>query len=74
MSLLPAYLTKHARSCQVSLSKKAEEVLEKTIQENTKGDVIYFWACLDMDGGIVGNNDLLTFWSTCDIMNAGRCR
>ncbi|KAL7109258.1 hypothetical protein ACP275_06G164700 [Erythranthe tilingii] len=59
---------------KVSLSKKAEEVLEKTIQENSKGDVIYFWACLDMDGGIVGNNDLLTFWSTCDIMNAGRCR
>ncbi|KAK6137872.1 hypothetical protein DH2020_028380 [Rehmannia glutinosa] len=58
---------------KVSLSKKAEEVLEKTIQENTKGDVIYFWACLDTDGGIVGNNDLLTFWSTCDIMNAGRC-
>ncbi|CAA0814347.1 UDP-Glycosyltransferase superfamily protein [Striga hermonthica] len=59
---------------KVSLSKKAEEVLEKTIQENTKGDVIYFWACLDTDGGIIGNNDQLTFWSTCDIMNAGRCR
>ncbi|KAL6573454.1 hypothetical protein OROHE_001913 [Orobanche hederae] len=59
---------------KVSLSKKAEEVLEKTIQENTRGDVIYFWACLDRDGGIIGNNDLLTFWSTCDVMNAGRCR
>ncbi|KAL3649966.1 hypothetical protein CASFOL_006369 [Castilleja foliolosa] len=59
---------------KVSLSKKAEEVLEKTIQENTKGDVIYFWACLDTNGGIIGNNDQLTFWSTCDIMNAGRCR
>ncbi|KAL3838248.1 hypothetical protein ACJIZ3_022839 [Penstemon smallii] len=59
---------------KVALSQKAEEVLEKTIQENTKGDVIYFWASLDMDGGIVGSNDLLTFWSTCDIMNGGRCR
>ncbi|KAK4435883.1 hypothetical protein Salat_0751900 [Sesamum alatum] len=59
---------------KVSLSKNAEEVLEKAIHENPKGDVIYFWSCLDMDGGIVGNNVLLTFWSTCDIMNAGRCR
>ncbi|PIN10038.1 hypothetical protein CDL12_17373 [Handroanthus impetiginosus] len=59
---------------KVSLSQKAEDVLEKTIQQNPKGDVIYFWASLDKDGGIAGNNDLLTFWSTCDIMNAGRCR
>ncbi|XP_075499447.1 LOW QUALITY PROTEIN: uncharacterized protein LOC142537843 [Primulina tabacum] len=59
---------------KVSLSKKAEEVLEKTIQENSRGDVIYYWACLDMDSGIVGSNDLLTFWSTCDVVNGGRCR
>ncbi|XP_057789411.1 uncharacterized protein LOC131006247 isoform X2 [Salvia miltiorrhiza] len=59
---------------RVSLSKKAEDVLEKTIQGNTEGDVIYFWTHLDMDAGVVGQNDLLTFWSTCDIMNAGRCR
>ncbi|KAH6803020.1 UDP-Glycosyltransferase superfamily protein [Perilla frutescens var. frutescens] len=59
---------------RVSLSKQAEEVLEKTIQGNTEGDVIYFWAHLDMDGGVLGESDMLTFWSTCDIMNAGRCR
>ncbi|KAL1542347.1 hypothetical protein AAHA92_26454 [Salvia divinorum] len=59
---------------RMSLSKKAEDVLEKTIQGNTDGDVIYFWTHLDMDAGVVGKNDLLTFWSTCDIMNAGRCR
>lgn len=67
-------MTVLARSSQVSLSKKAEEVLEKTLQGNTEGDVMYFWASLDMDGGVVGENDLLTFWSTCDIMNAGKCR
>ncbi|XP_051116209.1 uncharacterized protein LOC127241290 isoform X2 [Andrographis paniculata] len=59
---------------KVSLSRKAEDVLEKAIQENTKGDVIYFWASLNTDIGIVENHDLPTFWSTCDIINAGRCR
>ncbi|XP_059458280.1 uncharacterized protein LOC132187862 [Corylus avellana] len=58
---------------KASLSPKAEKVLEDTIQENTKGDVIYFWACLDMDG-VTGSNDVLTFWSKCDILNGGNCR
>ncbi len=58
---------------QASLSPKAEKVLEDTIQENTKGDVIYFWARLDMDG-VTGSNDVLTFWSKCDILNGGNCR
>lgn len=58
----------------MSLSKEAEDVLEKTIQGNTDGDVIYFWNHLDMDAGVMGLNDLPTFWSICDIMNAGRCR
>lgn len=58
---------------QVSLSIKAEKVLEETIQD-TKGDVMYFWTHLDMDGGFTGNNDVLTFWSMCDILNGGHCR
>ncbi|KAL2555557.1 UDP-Glycosyltransferase superfamily protein [Forsythia ovata] len=59
---------------KVSLSKKAEQVLEQAIQEKTEGDVVYFWARMDMDGGLVESNDLLTFWSMCDIMNGGKCR
>ncbi|CAI9767493.1 unnamed protein product [Fraxinus pennsylvanica] len=59
---------------KVSLSKKAEQVLEQAMQEKTVGDVVYFWARTDMDGGHVESNDLLTFWSMCDIMNGGKCR
>lgn len=59
---------------QVSLSAKAEEALGEIIQEKTKGDVIYFWARLDMDDGLAGSNDVLTFWSLCDILNGGNCR
>ncbi|XP_047956041.1 uncharacterized protein LOC125201826 isoform X1 [Salvia hispanica] len=59
---------------RMSLSKKAEDVLDKAILGNTDGDVIYFWTRLDMDAGVMGKNDLPTFWSTCDILNAGRCR
>ncbi|KAA8539217.1 hypothetical protein F0562_025909 [Nyssa sinensis] len=59
---------------KVSLSTKAEQVLEETIQEETKGDVIYFWAPLEMDAGLTGSNDVLTFWSMCDILNGGNCR
>lgn len=56
------------------MSITAEKVLEETIQE-TEGDVMYFWAHLDMDGGFTGNNnDVLTFWSMCDILNGGHCR
>lgn len=58
---------------QASLSLKAEKVLEETIRENTKGDVIYFWARVDKDG-VRGSNDVLTFWSMCDILNGGHCR
>ncbi|XP_059666007.1 uncharacterized protein LOC132311881 isoform X2 [Cornus florida] len=59
---------------KVSLSTKAEGVLEDTIQGATKGDVIYFWAPLNMDGGLTGSSDVLTFWSMCDILNGGNCR
>lgn len=59
---------------KVSLSISAEKVLEETVQE-TEGDVMYFWAHLDMDGGFTrNNNDVLTFWSMCDILNGGHCR
>lgn len=60
--------------CQVALSTKAEQVLEAIVQKNTKGDVIYFWAKLDMNGGYLGSSDVLTFWSMCDILNGGNCR
>ncbi|KAF3434117.1 hypothetical protein FNV43_RR25220 [Rhamnella rubrinervis] len=59
---------------KVALSTNAEKVLEETIQENTKGDLIYFWGRLNLDGGLAGNKDALTFWSTCDIWNGGNCR
>lgn len=56
------------------MSISAEKVLEETVQE-TEGDVMYFWAHLDMDGGFTrNNNDVLTFWSMCDILNGGHCR
>ncbi|KAK6228328.1 hypothetical protein SCA6_000668 [Theobroma cacao] len=58
---------------KVSLSTRAEEVLEETIQ-GSKRDVMYFWARLDIDGGGAGTNDALTFWSMCDMLNAGHCR
>lgn len=35
---------------------------------------MYFWAYLDADGGGEGSNDALTFWSVCDVLNAGHCR
>ncbi|XWS66256.1 hypothetical protein CRYUN_Cryun05aG0184000 [Craigia yunnanensis] len=58
---------------KVSLTTKAEKVLKETIQ-GSKGDVMYFWARLDIDGGGAGTNDALTFWSMCDMLNAGHCR
>ncbi|KAI4382677.1 hypothetical protein MLD38_008613 [Melastoma candidum] len=59
---------------QVSLSSRAESVLEQVIKDETKGDVLYFWARLDMDGGVSRSSDVLTFWSMCDMLNGGRCR
>ncbi|XVF82979.1 hypothetical protein PTKIN_Ptkin16aG0095800 [Pterospermum kingtungense] len=63
----------HAVGRKVSLSTKAEEVLEETIK-GSKGDGMYFWARLDVDGGGAGTNEALTFWSMCDMLNAGHCR
>ncbi|KAJ7970514.1 Glycosyl transferase, family 1 [Quillaja saponaria] len=59
---------------KVSLSARAEKVLEEKVQENARGEVIYFWARLDKDGGVTGTNNVLTFWSMCDILNGGNCR
>lgn len=59
---------------QVSLSAEAEKALEEAIQEKTNGDTVYFWARLDMDKGVTGSKNMLTFWSMCDIINGGNCR
>ncbi|XP_061363796.1 uncharacterized protein LOC133307319 isoform X2 [Gastrolobium bilobum] len=59
---------------KVALSAEAEKVLEETMQDNVRGDVIYFWGRLDMDGSVIGSNNALTFWSMCDILNGGNCR
>nr|XP_043613624.1 uncharacterized protein LOC122585562 [Erigeron canadensis] len=63
-----------AAARKVSLSSKAERVLEGTVQQNQRGDIIYFWALVDMDGELAGGDHVLTFWSMCDILNAGNCR
>ncbi|KAF5729446.1 hypothetical protein HS088_TW21G01612 [Tripterygium wilfordii] len=63
----------HAAGRKVSLSIKAEKVLEEKIQKETIGDVIYFWARLDMVHGVAESAEL-TFWSMCDILNGGHCR
>lgn len=56
------------------MSVDAEKVLEETIQDHTKGDVVFFWVRLEVDGRNTGGNDGLTFWSMCDIFNGGHCR
>ncbi|KAF8397779.1 hypothetical protein HHK36_016701 [Tetracentron sinense] len=63
-----------AAGSKVALSIEAENVLEKMIQSETKGDVIYYWARLDMHSEVTGSNDVPTFWSLCDIFNGGNCR
>ncbi|XP_076897085.1 uncharacterized protein LOC143550296 [Bidens hawaiensis] len=63
-----------AAARKVSLSSKAERVLEGTVQQKHRGDVVYFWARVDMDGDLAGSEHVSTFWSMCDILNAGNCR
>ncbi|KAI3734662.1 hypothetical protein L6452_14137 [Arctium lappa] len=63
-----------AAARKVSLSSKAERVLEGTVHQKHRGDVIYFWARADMDSELAGSNHILTFWSMCDVLNAGNCR
>ncbi|MED6108875.1 hypothetical protein PIB30_028338 [Stylosanthes scabra] len=57
-----------------ALLAEAEKVLEEKMRDNLRGDVIYFWGRLDMDGDVTRSNDALTFWSMCDILNGGNCR
>lgn len=59
---------------QVSLSHKAESVLEDIIQNGTKGEAIYFWTRLDTGLGLPESKSLISFWSTCDVLNGGYCR
>nr|DAD48751.1 TPA_asm: hypothetical protein HUJ06_018688 [Nelumbo nucifera] len=59
---------------KVSLSVKAEEALERTILAETEGDVIYYWARLALESRVTEGNNILTFWSICDILNGGHCR
>lgn len=48
--------------------------MEEAIQENTRGEVIYFWAHLDVDHRVLNSDDGYPFWSVCDIFNRGLCR
>lgn len=59
---------------QAALSVEAEKVLEEAMHDSAKGDVIYFWGRVDLDGSLIGSNNALTFWSMCDILNGGNCR
>ncbi|CAL1386938.1 unnamed protein product [Linum trigynum] len=59
---------------KVSLSPKAERVLEEKIRRETVGDVIYFWTRLDMVYEATAGSVKLGFWSVCDLLNAGHCR
>ncbi|XP_042474445.1 uncharacterized protein LOC122056526 isoform X1 [Zingiber officinale] len=56
---------------KVSLSHFAEKVLEKAIQEQREGDIMYYWAVMDMDKE--KTNSKLNFWSMCDHLNADQC-
>ncbi|XP_078446174.1 uncharacterized protein LOC144715150 [Wolffia australiana] len=56
---------------KVSLSAQAEMALTEALQNDTMGDVFYFWAKLDLE---IQRDAPLDFWSTCDILNNGRCR
>lgn len=57
-----------------ALSAEAEKVLEEIMQKNLRGDVIYFWGRLDMDESVRSNNNAISFWYMCDILNGGNCR
>ncbi|CAA7410594.1 unnamed protein product [Spirodela intermedia] len=56
---------------KVSLSAGAEEALTDAMRTDTRGDVFYFWAKLDLEAPGTRHLD---FWSTCDILNNGHCR
>ncbi|XP_020588819.1 uncharacterized protein LOC110030446 [Phalaenopsis equestris] len=64
----------HASGRKVSLSAKAEEVLENAIRDSSKKGAIYYWVLLDTEWKNVKGNRNGDFWSLCDVMNAGKCR
>lgn len=64
----------HAAGKKLSLSEHAEEVLEQTTREKSDGDVIYYWASLNVDQINEEENEAIDFWSMCDILNAGNCK
>ncbi|XP_017252803.2 uncharacterized protein LOC108223192 isoform X2 [Daucus carota subsp. sativus] len=68
------YQSWRASAMKASLSSDAEKALEETIKMNPKGDIIYFWARMDINDGLTGSNAMLTFWSMCDALNGGNCR
>lgn len=52
----------------------AEKVLEETITEKPKGDVVYFWSKMKLESKNDGGVEDIGFWSLCDILNGGNCR
>ncbi|KAK9158694.1 hypothetical protein Scep_005268 [Stephania cephalantha] len=62
-----------AAAKKVSLSEKAEKILEETILVENE-DVIYYWARLELNRAGTGSKNNLTFWSLCEISNADYCR
>ncbi|KAK1266144.1 hypothetical protein QJS04_geneDACA000237 [Acorus gramineus] len=62
----------HAAGQKVALSMEAENVLEDIVGRETNGDVIYYWASIDLQN--TRHIDILDFWSVCDSLNAGNCR
>ncbi|KAK1283554.1 hypothetical protein QJS10_CPB21g00300 [Acorus calamus] len=58
---------------KVALSIEAENVLREIVGNETNGDIIYYWASMDL-GNTTVDIDVLDFWSVCDSLNAGNCR
>lgn len=56
---------------QASLSREAETVLIRAIEEEIHGDSFYFWFAIDNDPR---NSEKMDFWTFCDAINAGNCR
>lgn len=56
------------------MSPLAERVLEKAIREQPKGDIMYYWAVMDIEVDKAKTNKKLDFWSICDHLNAAQCR
>eukprot|EP00250_Pteridium_aquilinum_P016552 c23159_g1_i1 orf=709-3948(-) len=57
---------------KVSLSGKAESVLYDAVKGRNSGDIVYFWASLDLHSNQKSRQR--DFWSFCDAINNGNCR